>query len=42
MLDSTWAYQYPEALRVGQAIEALDYYWYEDPLFEDDLPTTSS
>lgn len=37
MLDSTWAYQYPEALRVGQAIEALDYYWYEDPLSEDDL-----
>src|ERR1700760_1116306 len=37
MLDSTWAYQYPEALRVGQAIEALGYYWYEDPLFEDDM-----
>jgi L-alanine-DL-glutamate epimerase-like enolase superfamily enzyme len=37
MLDSTWAYQYPEALRVGQAIEALGFYWYEDPLLEDDL-----
>ena len=23
MLDSTWAYQYPEALRVGKAVEAL-------------------
>jgi len=37
MLDSTWAYDYPQALRVGQAIEALGYYWYEDPLAEQDL-----
>ena len=37
MLDSTWAYRYPEALRVGQAAERLGYYWYEDPLAEDDL-----
>jgi L-alanine-DL-glutamate epimerase-like enolase superfamily enzyme len=37
MLDSTWSYQYPEALRVGQAVERLGYYWYEDPLFEDDI-----
>jgi L-alanine-DL-glutamate epimerase-like enolase superfamily enzyme len=37
MLDSTWAYQYPEALRVGRAIEALDYHWYEDPLADDDI-----
>jgi L-alanine-DL-glutamate epimerase-like enolase superfamily enzyme len=37
MLDSTWAYQYPEALRVGRAIEALGYHWYEDPLADDDL-----
>jgi L-alanine-DL-glutamate epimerase-like enolase superfamily enzyme len=37
MLDPTWAYQYPEALRVGRAIEALDYHWYEDPLADDDL-----
>src|ERR671923_1813159 len=37
MLDSTWAYQYPEALRVGRAIEQLGYYWYEDPLADDDL-----
>jgi L-alanine-DL-glutamate epimerase-like enolase superfamily enzyme len=37
MLDSTWAYQYPEALRVGRAIEELGYYWYEDPLADDDL-----
>jgi L-alanine-DL-glutamate epimerase-like enolase superfamily enzyme len=37
MLDPTWAYQYPEALRVGKAIEELGYYWYEDPLADDDL-----
>jgi L-alanine-DL-glutamate epimerase-like enolase superfamily enzyme len=37
MLDPTWAYQYPEALRVGRAIEALGYYWYEDPLADDDV-----
>jgi L-alanine-DL-glutamate epimerase-like enolase superfamily enzyme len=37
MLDSTWAYQYPEALRVGRAVEALGFHWYEDPLADDDL-----
>ena len=37
MLDSTWAYEYVEALRVGQAAERLGFYWYEDPLCEDDL-----
>jgi L-alanine-DL-glutamate epimerase-like enolase superfamily enzyme len=37
MLDSTWAYQYPEALRVGRAIEELGFHWYEDPLADDDL-----
>jgi L-alanine-DL-glutamate epimerase-like enolase superfamily enzyme len=37
MLDSTWAYQYPEAVRVGRAIEDLGFYWYEDPLADDDL-----
>ncbi len=37
MLDPTWAYQYPEALRVGKAIEDLGYHWYEDPLADDDL-----
>lgn len=37
MLDSTWSYQYPEALRVGRAIEDLDLLWYEDPLNEADI-----
>lgn len=37
MLDSTWSYDYPQALRVGKAIEELDFYWYEDPLVEDDI-----
>lgn len=37
MLDSTWSYDYPDALRVGRAIEELDFYWYEDPLPYDDL-----
>ena len=37
MLDSCWAYDYPAALRVGKAAEALGFYWYEDPLHWDDL-----
>jgi len=37
MLDSTWAYDYPSAVRVGRAIQELDYYWYEDPLADDDI-----
>ena len=37
MLDSTWSYNYVEALRVGRAIEEFGYYWYEDPLDADDI-----
>jgi L-alanine-DL-glutamate epimerase-like enolase superfamily enzyme len=37
MLDSTWSYDYVAALRVGKAVERLGFYWYEDPLVEDDL-----
>jgi L-alanine-DL-glutamate epimerase-like enolase superfamily enzyme len=37
MLDSTWSYRYEEALRVGRAIEEMGYYWYEDPLAEQDV-----
>src|SRR5580692_7564809 len=37
MLDSTWSYDYTQALRVGRAIEALGFYWYEDPLSDEDI-----
>lgn len=37
MLDSTWSYDYPDALRVGRAIEEMGFYWFEDPLPYDDL-----
>jgi L-alanine-DL-glutamate epimerase-like enolase superfamily enzyme len=37
MLDPTWSYQYPEALRVGRVIEDLGFHWYEDPLADDDI-----
>lgn len=37
MLDSTWGYRYPEALKVGRAIEELGFRWYEDPLNEEDI-----
>jgi len=37
MLDSTWSYDYPQAVRVGLVIQELGFYWYEDPLFEDDI-----
>ncbi|MDP6375305.1 MAG: enolase C-terminal domain-like protein [Pseudomonadales bacterium] len=37
MLDSTWSYDYPDALRVGRAVEELGFYWYEDPLPYDNL-----
>ena len=29
MLDSTWGYDYPSALRVGKLVEELDFEWYE-------------
>jgi L-alanine-DL-glutamate epimerase-like enolase superfamily enzyme len=37
MLDSTWSYRYPEALKVGRVIERLGFLWYEDPLNEEDI-----
>ena len=33
----TWSYRYEQALRVGHAIEAVGYYWYEDPVADDDM-----
>jgi L-alanine-DL-glutamate epimerase-like enolase superfamily enzyme len=37
MLDSTWAYDFPAALKVGRAAEALGFLWYEDPLHDQDI-----
>ncbi len=37
MLDSMWSYSYEDAVRVGLAIQEMGFYWYEDPLAEDDL-----
>ena len=37
MLDSTWSYNYTDALRVGRAIEEMGYYWYEDPMSDEDI-----
>ncbi len=37
MLDAMWAYRYDQAMRVGRAIEEMDYTWYEDPLVEEDV-----
>jgi L-alanine-DL-glutamate epimerase-like enolase superfamily enzyme len=37
MLDSIWSYSFEEALKVGRAIEALDFHWFEDPLGEHDI-----
>ncbi|MFI5003280.1 MAG: enolase C-terminal domain-like protein [Reyranellales bacterium] len=37
MLDSTWSYDYPAALRVGRAAEEMGFFWYEDPLADQDI-----
>jgi L-alanine-DL-glutamate epimerase-like enolase superfamily enzyme len=37
MLDSVWTYHYAEAVKVGLAIEQLDFHWFEDPLADQDL-----
>ncbi len=37
MLDSSMAYGYAEAIRVGRGIEELGFRWYEDPLAIDDV-----
>jgi L-alanine-DL-glutamate epimerase-like enolase superfamily enzyme len=37
MLDSSFAYRFDEAVRVGRAIERLGFRWYEDPLSENDV-----
>ena len=37
MLNSTWSYDYPAAVRVGRAVEEMGYHWYEDPLADQDI-----
>ncbi|MCK9274339.1 MAG: hypothetical protein M0P57_04535 [Syntrophales bacterium] len=37
LLDATWHYDYPSALKVGRALEELDFEWYEDPLSDQDI-----
>ena len=37
MLDAMWAYGYEDALRVGLAVQEMGFFWYEDPLAEDDI-----
>lgn len=37
LCDSMWAYRFEEAVRVGRALEELDFYWYEDPLPREDV-----
>ena len=37
MLDSTWSYDFPAAVRVGLAIQEMGFHWYEDPLSDQDL-----
>jgi L-alanine-DL-glutamate epimerase-like enolase superfamily enzyme len=37
LCDSMWAYRFEEAVKVGRALEELDFYWYEDPLPREDV-----
>lgn len=37
MMDASWAFDYQQAVRLGLVLEELDFYWYEDPLADDDL-----
>ena len=37
MHDAVQQYTYTEAIRVGRALEARDYYWFEEPLRDFDL-----
>ena len=37
MFDACWAYNYNDAIYVGQAVQEMGFYWYEDPLPCDDV-----
>jgi L-alanine-DL-glutamate epimerase-like enolase superfamily enzyme len=38
MIDAGFSYDYPQALKVGRAIEELGFLWYEDPMGEWSIP----
>jgi L-alanine-DL-glutamate epimerase-like enolase superfamily enzyme len=37
MADPVAAYTHQQALRIGRELERLEYYWFEEPLFDVDL-----
>ena len=37
MFDACWTYNYNDAIYVGQAVQEMGFYWYEDPLPCDDI-----
>lgn len=37
MADPVAAYNHEQALKIGRALESLNYYWLEEPLFDDDF-----
>jgi L-alanine-DL-glutamate epimerase-like enolase superfamily enzyme len=37
MLDGGWRYSYGDAIKIGHALERLDYLWFEDPLGDEDI-----
>ncbi len=37
MLDASFAYRLPDAVRIGRALESLGFTWFEDPLHEQDI-----
>jgi L-alanine-DL-glutamate epimerase-like enolase superfamily enzyme len=37
MIDPAMAFRLPDAMRLGRVLEELGFYWYEDPLGEEDM-----
>lgn len=37
MIDTGGIYDFTQAVRLGHAVEDLNYYWFEDPLADDDI-----
>ena len=38
MLGARWTYDYPSALRLGRALKALTFHWFQDPMGEWRIP----